>query len=140
MAIFSGDYWTSQWCTHELDLMLDRVGGNPDRVIAVVVHDSKALTAPIGLIQTTNLEDFRYTHMNTEGDLYQKFSVAMRRLAPHLCDVIDNPPAFDVNWTKSCMDRFLDVYKAEQSGAVIAPKWFKPPPPRNGRALPRLTP
>lgn len=47
VAIFSGDYFASDWCLHELDLMLDRIGGRPGLIFPVVVHDCDSLPAPI---------------------------------------------------------------------------------------------
>jgi hypothetical protein len=138
LAVFSGDYWTSQWCLHELDLMLDRAAGGLEHVIAVIVHDSKDLEPPIGLIESTSLEGFRFTHMDMSGNLYQQFSAAIRNLAPRLCDTIDNSPVIDGAWVASCVERFTTVYAAELRGNVIAPKWFKPPPPRRLRTVPRI--
>jgi hypothetical protein len=140
IAILSGDYWDSSWCMHELDLMFDRVGGTPERIIATVVHDCERLPLPTGLINRTDFSDFRITSMNIHSQLYQDFSIAVKKLAPSLGKLIETRPAFDVSWTTICVDRFTDVYAADQNSAGIAPKWVAPPPPATFGALPRLSP
>jgi TIR domain len=140
IAILSGDYWYSSWCVHELDLMFDRVGGKPDRIIATVVHDCEKLPPPAGLIKHTDFSDYRVTNMNVQSQLYQDFSIAVKKLAQPLSTLIQTSPAFDISWTAICVDRFTKVYAADQSSAVIAPKWVAPPAPPTFGALPRLSP
>jgi hypothetical protein len=140
VAIFSADYWTSPWCIHELDLMLDRASGGLELVIAAVVHDCESLPAPIGLIKKTDIKEFRITHMYTGGQKYQDFSMAVGKLAPHLCAPIRRLPTFDATWVAKCVERFTQVYEGQERGVEVTPQWFKPPLSRTLRTLPRLIP
>ena len=138
VAIFSGDYFTSQWCLHELDLMLDRLGGAPGRVVAVVVQDCEILPPPVNRIQSADLKAFRITRMNVDGSKYEGFCEAVGRVAPDVARAVRAAPTFDPTWTTTCIDRFMQVHDAEQRGAAIAPTWFVPPPAPSLLTLPRL--
>jgi len=140
VAIFSADYFTSQWCLHELDLMLDRTGGVPGLVVPVVVHDCDNLPPPVSRMQCADLKLFRITRMFLEGQTYQDFSAAVGKIAPDLCRAIRAAPAFDATWTKTCVTRFMQVHEAEQRGATIAPTWFTPRLPPALLTPPRLVP
>jgi hypothetical protein len=138
VAIFSGDYFSRQWCVHELDLMLDRAGGAPGLVIPVVVHDCDSLPSPVSRIQFADLKRFRVATMNVHGQKYEDFSTAVGTIAPDVCRTVRTAPAFDASWTNACLTRLTKVYEAEQRGGTIPPKWFKPPPPLELLTVPRL--
>jgi hypothetical protein len=42
IALLSKDYFSSDWCVHELDLMMERAQG-ADLIIPIVVHDGDAI-------------------------------------------------------------------------------------------------
>lgn len=140
VAIFSADYFTSQWCLHELDLMLDRAGGAAGLVVPVVVHDCDKLPPPVSRIQCADLKQFRITRMFVEGQKYQDFSTAVSKIAPDLCRAVRAAPAFDAAWTNACVTRLTQVHEAGQRGGTIAPTWFEPPPPPTLLTPPRLIP
>ena len=138
VAIFSADYFTSPWCLHELDLMLDRAGGVPGLIVPVVVHDCEDLPLPVSRIQCADLKQFRITKMNMEGQTYEEFSSAIGKIAPDLCRAIRSAPAFDIAWPGTCATRLMQVHDAAQQGGSIAPTWFTPPAPPALLKPPRL--
>jgi hypothetical protein len=138
VAILSGDYFISDWCLHELDLMLERNGGNPGLVIPVVVHDCDVLPDPINRIQRADFKNHRITHMNEKGDKYEQFSLAVRDLAPEIVRAIRTAPPFQPTWPTTCIDRFNQVYDAARQGRRHPPSHFIPPPPPSFIVLPRL--
>jgi TIR domain len=140
VAIFSGDYFSSPWCLHELDLMLDRSGGRPRSIFPVVVHDCENLPAPIDRIQSANFKEFRTTHLCETGRMYEGFSSAVGALAPQLAGVIRTAPAFRNAWVSTCITRLNAVYSALKTGSSVSPSHFVPPPGLSLLSLPRLTP
>lgn len=140
VAIFSRDYFASIWSLHELDLMLDRSGGNPGLIIPVVVHDCEILPTPLDRIQSANFKKFRNTHPCETGAKYEEFSDAIRALAPQLAGVIRDAPAFKNDWISTCLTRLNAVYSATKTGGSVSPSHFAPPPMHSLLSLPRLNP
>jgi len=116
VAIFSGDYFTSLWCLHELDLMLDRSGGNPGLILPVVVHDCEKLPAPLDRIQPANFTRFRTPYFCETGIRYEEFSIAVGALAPPLARVIWSAPVFRDDWVATCTTRLNAVHGATNGG------------------------
>jgi hypothetical protein len=138
LAVLSGDYFQSPWCLHELDLMLERNKGQPRLILGVVVQDCRRLPPPLGQLASANFEDYRYTHLNKEGSTYERFSGAVKRLAPILAQVIRDAPDFDPLWEDACTSRFRNVYAANSSGGTVLPSHFQPPPQPSLLVVPRL--
>jgi hypothetical protein len=139
VAVLSGDYFASDWCLHELDLMLDRIGGRPGLIFPVVVHDCESLPTPIDRIKPVDLKKFRITHMAETGMTYEEFSSAIGALAPGLARVIRSAPEFRSAWVSTCASRLNEVYNALTAGESCSlPSHFKPPPRRTLLKQPRL--
>jgi hypothetical protein len=140
VAVLSRDYFGSQWCQHELDLMLGRASGQPGLVFAVVAHDCERLPQPINRAQTVDLKVFRIAGMNQHAPKYTEFSEAIGRFTPDLREVIRDAPAYDPQWEQDCVNRLMQVYEAEQRGDTVAPTWYVPPNEPPLVAMPRLIP
>ena len=135
IAALSGDYFTSPWCVHELDLMLGRGRG---LVIPIIVHNCENLPSPVDLAQSADFKDYRRTHMAKDGDTYAKFSDAVARVARAIGRAIADPPAFNASWVAICRARMQLVYDAGKAGAPLPPTLFTPPPAPAFRTPPRL--
>jgi hypothetical protein len=140
VALFSGDYFSSPWCLHELDLMLDRSGGHPRSIFPVLVHDCEDLPSPIDRVQSVDFKEFRNTHLCETSSKYENFSNAVRTFAPQLAQVIRNAPAFKNSWTATCATRLNAVYSATKTGSCLSPSHFAPPAVQSLLNLPRLNP
>jgi hypothetical protein len=145
VAIFSGDYFGSDWCLHELDLMLaraDAVAGGPagraPLIIPVVVHDGERIPPKAKRIQPADLSRFRIAYINKDTTLYQEFSQAMAQLAPHVAAAIQAAPAFDDRWVGDCQQRFNQVYEAECQNTWLEPETFQAQRPAPPNAPPKL--
>ncbi len=139
VAVLSGDYLASQWCIHEMDMMLDRDGGRAGLVIPVVVHDCHPFPPPLARQQATDLSKFRLTHMNKKGQLYEDFSGAIKSLAPAVAQKVRTAPSFDPMWEIALHSRFNDVFAACAGGSPVAPVHFRVPA-RPSFTQPRLAP
>lgn len=138
VAIFSGDYFGSDWCLHELDLMLARSTAaskgkkHVHLIIPVIVHDGELIPPEAKRIQSTDMAKFRNPYINKETQDYQDFADAMGKLAPQVAEVIRSAPAFENKWIKQHRKRFNEVYKASILHKNLEPKQFianRPAPP-----------
>jgi hypothetical protein len=139
VPVFSGDYFASPWCVHELDLMLIRNEGNPGLVLPVLVHDCDRLPAPLDRIQFKDLKTFRITHLARDGQMYQDFSAAVRDFAPGLAGAIKAAPPFQDAWIDNCVRRFDAVYRAVGTSKTVRPRSFALPPKPPRLVLPRFS-
>ncbi|MFM8253197.1 MAG: toll/interleukin-1 receptor domain-containing protein [Planctomycetota bacterium] len=140
LAVFSRDYFGSQWCLHELDLMHERRLAFPDSniIVPVIGHDGDLIPDQVARIQSWDLSPFRNTDLQRRTKRYEKFSDSINRLAPVLSTAIASAPQFDPNWLKKCEDRFNEVYSRHCGGGppldvqtmTLKPMPFPMTPPR----------
>lgn len=139
LTIFSGDYFGSIWCIHELDLILGRslICSNGLRdarlIIPIVVHDGELIPEELKRKQPANFERFRIAYINEATPDFHEFSKAVKALSPDIKAAIDLAPPFDACWIAQYQERFNDVWKAFSKGKTIAPKnfkWRRPNPPK----------
>jgi hypothetical protein len=118
LAIFSGDYFGSDWCLHELDLMHGRLLRFPDSnlIVPVLGHDGHLIPVEIARLQPFDLSAFRNTDLQRRTPRYEQFSDAVRNLAPHVASAIGTAPRFDPDWVHECRARFDQVYGAHCGG------------------------
>jgi len=133
IAIFSGDYFGSDWCLHELDLMLARSEevskGKASRlplIIPVVVHDGESIPPEAKRIQPADMARFRNPYISGCAEDYYAFAQAMGQLAPQVADAIKAAPVFKSQWIGRCKKRFNSLYKALDQGQTPAlSKWLR---------------
>jgi hypothetical protein len=143
VAVFSGDYFGSDWCMHELDLMHERWQANPASTVIVPVlgHDGDKIPDEIGLIQVCDIKAFRNPHIQRNTKRFEEFADEIHKLTPSIAKAILGAPAFDPAWLDACRARFLEVYqchctKTKLSVRTITPKPLSPIP----LVPPRVTP
>lgn len=122
LAVFSRDYFGSEWCLHELDLMHDRLRRFPGTrlIIPVIGHDGDLIPIEIGRLQSFDLSAFRNTDLQRRTPRFEQFSDSVRNLAPHVADAIGSAPPFDPAWLNECQTRFDRVYQAHCGGSGVA--------------------
>lgn len=139
LAVFSGDYFGSDWCIHELDLMYGRLRRFPSSriIIPVIGHDGEQIPDEIARIQTFDLSAYRNTDIQRRTPRFEQFSESVRNLAPHVAAAIGSAPSFDPSWLHECQARFDQVYQSSCGGPpasvatiTLKPKLFPVAPPR----------
>jgi hypothetical protein len=146
IVLFSRDYFVSDWCLHELDLMLERaqkiVGGTyPESrlIIPVIGHDGELIPDIVARIAPCDVRDYRITCINKHSLDYHEFSKRIRNLSPKVAQAINDVPAFDPAWIPECINRFEEVYEAQSKGNRLPTRRFAPKPFRMLTVPPRLT-
>jgi hypothetical protein len=143
VAIFSGDYFDSEWCNHELDLMLGRsmaIGRDCRLIIPIVVHDGERIPDELGRIQPAQFDQFRTAHIIRGTPDYVRFSEAMKALAPKITRAIESAPPLDPNWLNECTRRFNAVYDESRRGNRVPVQHFHRKPRPVPLTPPRATP
>jgi hypothetical protein len=142
LAVFSGDYFHSDWCMHELDLMHSRLLSCPgsNLIIPIIGHDGDMIPDEIAHIQPFDLSDYRVADLQRGTPLYQEFSLEVKKLSPHVADAIRSAPQFNPDWERECLERFGQVYQAHCGGPRAAVTTITPKSRPTVYSLPRVTP
>lgn len=141
IAILSRDYFASDWCVHELDLMMERAAG-ADIIIPVLVHDGEIIPDAVDILQYADFEKYSNPAMHHGGLLYEQFLEAMKKLSPRVAAAIqatDTAP-FNDAWISTFKKRFVTVYKASKAHTRVPPTQFSLKMPVGSTPLPRLSP
>jgi hypothetical protein len=137
VALLSKDYFSSSWCVHELDLMIERSKGN-DLIIPIVVHDGEVIPDALARLNYADFKKFATPALCDAGPLYVEFWTAISKLAPRIGRAIENAPAFDGQWLKPFKKRLNDVYNASLADKGVPPKNFLLKQSLPPRKVPRL--
>lgn len=139
LPVFSRDYFGSDWCIHELDLMHGRLRQHPGSslIIPVIGHDGDLIPSEIKRLQSFDLSPFRNTDLQRRTPRFEQFSDSIKVLAPHVAAAIGSAPAFDPSWLDECQTRFDQVYETYSGGPPVSattltlkPMPFPAVPPR----------
>ncbi len=138
VALLSKDYFSSDWCVHELDLMMERAS-NQDLIIPIVVHDGEVIPDAVRQLQYADFREFAIPVLQDAGPLHAKFWGEMLRITPRIGNAIENSPPFDSRWLPHFERRLEQVYTASMSGARIQPERFLLKSSLPPKSPPRLT-
>lgn len=140
IGVFSADYFGSEWCLHELDLMAGRaiatntVGPNQGIIIPALVQDGHRIPSPIDVLQRIDLGEWRRVGINETWPTYPGFSEGMKGLAEVVGKAVLGAPNFDVAWVTDCTTRFGAVFTGRVPPTHLVPKPWPAPiaPPKLG--------
>lgn len=141
LAVFSGDYFGSDWCLHELDLMHGRLLRFPGStlIIPVIGHDGELVPQEIARIQSFDFSPFRNTDIQRRTPRYEQFSDSVRLLARHVAAAIGTAPLYDTSWVDECRNRLDRVYDAHCGGSPVSVTTLTLKPLPFPMAPPRVT-
>jgi hypothetical protein len=141
IGIFSGDYFHSPWCLHELDLMIERQQASRGTlIIPVIVHDGDLIPAQARRLQPAHLEKYRIACIHPETSDYHEFSKVLKSLAPQVAKAIQAAPHFNKSWITHHCKRFDRVFRAALAKKLCKPLNFVAPKLPSQRQPPRLRP
>jgi hypothetical protein len=123
IALLSKDYFSSDWCVHELDLIMERAGGN-DLIIPNVVHDGQAIPDAVDQLQSADFKNYAIPALSHGGRLYAEFWSTLVGLAPRIGNAIETAPDYDPRWEPIFRQRLADVDAAARRGNRLPPNRF----------------
>jgi hypothetical protein len=130
VPLLSPAYFDSQWCVHELDLMMERAKKTgPDRnlIVPVIVQSGAAGSFPdeVNRIQATIFEHLRII-TNDENPMYGELSIAIKKLTPKIVKAIESAPRFDSAWLVEARKRCDEIHDSNRSGREVLVRNFTP--------------
>lgn len=144
ITIFSADYFGSDWCVHELDLMLERsqschgaTAEDARLIIPVVVHDGDLIPKPVKRLQPADFAAYRIAHINNASPDYHEFSKEIKKLSPMVANAILGSPTFNKKWLKHHKERFNTVFENLEAKIHTPPTKFSLKRPTPPKAVPR---
>jgi hypothetical protein len=123
VALLSKDYFSSDWCVHELDLMMEKAQGN-DLIIPVLVHDGRSIPDAVALLQSVDFRSYAIPALSYAGPLYAEFWSRLVELAPRIGNAVETAPDFNPTWELAFKQRLSEVYGALTTGKHVPPKHF----------------
>jgi hypothetical protein len=132
VALLSKDYFSSDWCVHELDLMMERAHGD-ELIIPIVVHDGLTIPEEVCRLQYADFRKYANPVLYHTTSLYAEFWEKLRELAERIGIAIQAAPDFNPKWESTFTRRFTRVHAAVVAHRRVPPKHFKlkeSPPPR----------
>jgi hypothetical protein len=135
VALLSKDFFSSDWCVHELDLMMERAQG-ADLIIPIVVHDGHVIPNAVDLLNAADFKDYAIPALSHAGPLYAQFWATLVKLAERIGNAVEAVPAFDPHWEDVFKQRLTDVHAAHAAGKRLPPNRT----PIDGLRLPPSTP
>lgn len=131
IPLLSKDYFGSEWCLHELDLILDRdaefvaaSGGTQHIIVPIRVHDGDLIPLSVKPIVYADFSNFRRTVIAKESQLAEEFSAAVKRLSPAIEAAIAAAPPFDPKWITHHGKRFAELQAANPGSGAVPTKNF----------------
>jgi hypothetical protein len=124
VALLSKDYFSSDWCVHELDLMMERAQRH-DVIIPIHVHDGKAFPDAVSLLQHADFRNYASPALHHDGPLYAKFWSELMGLASRIANAVESAPDFDPRWEPAFRQRLTEVHAALLAGQRVPPKNFR---------------
>ena len=132
VALFSGGYFSSQWCIHELDLIIERAKTYTEKskswtrlLIPVVVQDGEYIPDPIQKIQPIDFKKWRTAGLRRESDQFVELSEAIKSFSPKVAKAIKGAPDFDKKWIEHHKARFSAIFEAQKQGQSVPPTQFE---------------
>jgi hypothetical protein len=133
IALWSGTYLNSVWCTQELCLMLAReqeVGCRTPQnkyglVVPVIVHDGDRIPQELGLVQRLDIKTCYNTRMRRDGPKAEELSDKIEEHAKGLADAIVNAPQWRKNWSQQAAQQLFNTYYAFEASQRTVPRFFR---------------
>jgi TIR domain len=136
IAILSRAYFQSDWCVHELDLMMVRGGV----VFPVIIHDGNFIPDDVTKLQNVDFTIYANPALSGNTPLYAEFWKELKAVAQHIANAIDTAPAFEARWESDFQKRLNEVFTAHTRKRRIPPTKFKLKRDSWQRKPPRLGP
>jgi hypothetical protein len=131
IALWSGDYLSSEWCQEELAIMLDRERQAKSRsirnkyglVIPIVAHDGETIPRRLAAAQQLNVAECFNSRMPNNGPLAE---LLVNRVATHakgIANAIKAAPPWRASWPTRAAKKMLSTFQANQRSQRTLPRF-----------------
>lgn len=129
IALWTGNYMSSRWCSKELCLMLAReqeahcrtVQNRYGLVIPVIVHDGENIDRIVGNVQKLNIQPCFNTRMRRDSPRAEELFDKLRDHAEGISNAIRYAPPWQAEWPTQAAEELMQTYLEP------APKQTAPP-------------
>jgi hypothetical protein len=131
IALWTGNYMASRWCSKELCLMLAREREARCRtllnkyglVIPVIVHDGEHIANVLGNVQKLNIIPCFNTRMRKDSPKAEELFDKLRDHAEGIANAIRNAPPWQAEWRTQSVEDLMNTYH-QAAPAQTAPPRF----------------
>jgi len=131
VALWSGDYLSSEWCRQELSLMLQREQRNRARtarnkfglVIPIVAHDGETIPEKLAAAQKLEVFDYFNSRMPSDGVKAEKLADLIALHAKGIAAAINAAPRWDKQWPRRAAQQFLNAFHVQQRTQRTLPRF-----------------
>jgi hypothetical protein len=131
IALWSGDYLASEWCRHELSLMLHRervtkarsVRNKYGLVIPVIVHDGDTIPKSLASAQRLELKDCFISRMPDNGPVAEQMVKQIALHAQGIAAAIHAAPPWKSGWPTKAAAKLLNAFKVQQKSQRKLPRF-----------------
>jgi hypothetical protein len=137
VAVFSRQYFQSDWCTSELSLMRHRetltnlrTSSNPlGLIIPVVIDDGNCFPIEVQSMKAEPLHEYANPFMKIDSPNHEVFaSILKNKICPAIEVGLKNVPAFDPSWEQIACNQFENTFKINaRTQETLPPLVFKDP-------------
>jgi hypothetical protein len=121
VALWSRQYFSSRWCTAELQHMIEREkacgigseGSGGRLVVPAVIHDGQDIPPPLKVIHYLELQELSNPRIASDSSTGEKLSEAIRGWAPSVKAAIERAPEWNESWRSVAQGEFGRVYREQ---------------------------
>jgi len=132
IALWSGAYLNSVWCTQELCLMLAREQETGCRtpqnkyglVVPVIVHGEN-IPQELGVTQALNIRTCYNTRMRKDGPRAEQLSDIIEKHAKGLAYAIDKAPVWRKKWRAEAAQQLFQTYYVANATQRTVPRYYR---------------
>ena len=133
VAVWSGDYLSSDWCRQELSLMLHREQAAHARtarnkfglVIPVVAHDGETIPVKLAAAQKLEVNEFFNSRMPSDGVKAEKLADLIALHAKGIAGAIKAAPRWEKKWPRKAAQQMLKLFDAKQRSQRALPRFHR---------------
>jgi hypothetical protein len=133
VALWTGDYLSSEWCRQELSLMMQRerqIHARTARnkfglVIPIIAHDGETIPEKLTAAQRLEVSDYFNSQMVRNGAKAERFADLIALHAGGIARAIQGAPRWKKKWPRRAAQKLLNAFNAKQRTQRTLPRYSR---------------